>query len=53
VEIFTVGVGIRQDDKILKEIASDPKPKHVFSTPHPARLTDVLHAIKEKICLGR
>ena len=53
VEVFTVGVGIRQDDKILKEIASEPKSEHFFSTPHPARLTDVLHVIKKKICKGR
>ena len=53
VEVFTVGVGIRQDDKILNEIASEPKSQHFFSTPHPARLTDVLHVIKKKICKGR
>lgn len=53
VEVFAVGVGIRQDDRILKEIASEPKSGHFFSTPHPARLTDVLHVIKKMICSGR
>ena len=48
VEIFTVGVGIRQNDAILKEMASKPKSKHFFSTPHRAKLTDVLHVIKKK-----
>ena len=52
VEVFSVGVGIRQDDRILKQIASEPKSDHFFSTPHPARLTDVLHVIKKKICKG-
>ena len=51
-EIFSVGVGIRQDNTILKEMASDPKSEHFFSTPYPARLTDVLHVIKKKFCKG-
>lgn len=53
VEIFSVGVGIRQDDEILEEIASAPKADHVFSTPKHANLYDVLRAIKKKICTGK
>ena len=52
VEIYSVGVGIRQDDKILAEMASSPKSEHVTSTPKRANLNDVLRTIKQKICKG-
>ncbi len=51
-EIFTIGVGTATDPTTLEDIASDPKPSHVFAVTDFDSLAASLGAVVGSVCGG-